>query len=204
MVFGLLTLPPPRPFLALRASCSSPAADASASCRGGGGSVEGWLSGCRFGLCVWSLLRGLWCAETAMAVGLLPLPPPRPSPAAGFALRGREWFGGRNVVRLSVWVVCLVVAPQVVCCPHPSPPPGPTQNAAAFCVGTRPQGEGGRSAGGGSAVVVSAAVPGMLALPPPQPSPAALRCGGGGSSAGGLVTEMGISSACGHWPGFCA
>ena len=138
----MLTLPPPRPFLALRASCSSPAADASASCRGGGGSVEGWLSGCRFGLCVWSLLRGLWCAETAMAVGLLPLPPPRPSPAAGFALRGREWFGGRNVVRLSVWVVCLVVAPQVVCCPHPSPPPGPTQNAAAFCVGTRPQGEG--------------------------------------------------------------
>ena len=73
-------------------------------CRGGGGSVEGWLFGCRFGLCVWSLLRGLWCAETAMAVGLLPLPPPRPflalrascsSPAAGFALRGREWFGCR-------------------------------------------------------------------------------------------------------------
>ena len=198
MVFGLLPLPPPLPFLALRASCSSPAADASASCRGGGGRLVvrlsvwvvclvvapwvvvcrngngGWiaastpsptlprcglrpagegvvrrgmlsgcrfglcvwsllrglfaaptpalhraprkmqphfawvpahrgreqfgggmLSGCRFGLCVWSLLRGLWCAETAMAVGLLPLPPPRPSPAAGFALRGREWFGCR-------------------------------------------------------------------------------------------------------------
>ena len=155
MVFGLLTLPPPLPFLALRASCSSPAADASASCRGGGGRLvvrlsvwvvclvvapwvvvcrngngvwiaastpsptlprcglrpagegvvrRGMLSGCRFGLCVWSLLRGLWCAETAMAVGLLPLPPPRPflalrascsSPAAGFALRGREWFGCR-------------------------------------------------------------------------------------------------------------
>ena len=94
MVFGLLTLPPPLPFLALRASCSSPAADASASCRGGGGSVEGWLFGCRFGLCVWSLLRGLWCAETAMVFGLLPLPPPQPSPAAGFALQGREWFGG--------------------------------------------------------------------------------------------------------------
>ena len=68
MGFGLLPLPPPLPFLALRASCSSPAADASASCRGGSG-----LAG--------------------------------------------------NVVRLSVWVVCLVVAPQVVCCPHPCPPP---------------------------------------------------------------------------------
>ncbi len=30
------SLPPPQPFLALRASCSSPAADASASCEGGG------------------------------------------------------------------------------------------------------------------------------------------------------------------------
>ena len=130
MGFGLLPLPPPLPFLALRASCSSPAADASASCRGGSGlagnvvRLSVWvvclvvapqvvccphpcppprgrgqfggvmLSGCRFGLCVWSLLRGLWCAETAMAVGLLPLPPPQPSPAAGFALQGREWFGG--------------------------------------------------------------------------------------------------------------
>ena len=30
------SLPPPQPFLALRASCSSPAADARASCEGGG------------------------------------------------------------------------------------------------------------------------------------------------------------------------
>ena len=81
------------------------------------------VSGCRFGLCVWSLLRGLCGVQKRqwrLDCCLYPLPDPPPLRAS--PCRGGSGSAG-NAVRLSVWVVCLVVAPQVVCCPHPCPPP---------------------------------------------------------------------------------
>ena len=146
------------------------------------------VSGCRFGLCVWSLLRGLWCAETAMAVGLLPLPPPRPSPAAGFALRGREWFGGEccPVVGLG----CVFGRCSAGCLlPPPQPSTEPHAKCSRILRGYPPTGGGSSSAGGmlsgcrfglcvwsllrGLWCAETAMAVGLLPLPPPRPSPAA-------------------------------
>ena len=69
----------------------------------------------------------------------------------------------------------MVVSALAVCgqTPPPSPPPGPTQNAAAFCVGTRPQGEGGSSVGGAAAVVMGCRQgSSALSSVAPQSSPA--------------------------------
>ena len=143
MVFGLLPLPPPLPFLALRASCSSP--------------------------------------------------------AAGFALQGRGWFGGRLVVRLSVWIVCLVVAPWVVVCKNgnggwiAASTPSPTLPRC----GLRPAGEGvvrrGMLSGCRFGLCVWSLLRRLFAAPTP-----ALPHGGGGGLAGVCCPVVGLDCVFGR------